>query len=105
MEQAEKGGSLEELICYYLRIDHRNHPEIGGCPAAALIGEVTRHPKGTREALVSDIKEMISLIKSRLPKTKSAAARTKTAFAIFSTMLGALQLARVTTDTSLSKKI
>jgi TetR/AcrR family transcriptional repressor of nem operon len=78
---------------------------MGGCPAAALVGEITRHSKGTREAFVSDIKKMISLIEARVPKTKSAAARANTALAIFSIMIGALQFARVTTDASLSKKI
>ncbi len=105
VQQAENGNTLEDLICSYLQTDHRNHPEMGGCPAAALIGEINRHPKSTREALVSDMKKMISLIESRLPKTKSTATRTSTAIAIVSTMLGALQFARATTDAGLSKKI
>ena len=104
-QQAEKGSTLEELICYYLHDEHRSHPEAGGCPAAALIGEITRHPKGTREALVSEIKKMVSLIEARLPNTKSDTARTNTALAIFSTIMGAIQFARVTTDASLSKRI
>jgi TetR/AcrR family transcriptional regulator, transcriptional repressor for nem operon len=104
VKEGRQGQTLKEMIYQYLDPQHRDHPEIG-CPAAALIEEVARHPKRTREVFDSDLGEMFSVIEERLPKNRTIAARKKTALAIFSTLLGSLQLARVTPDASLSNSI
>ncbi|HEY0257908.1 MAG TPA: TetR/AcrR family transcriptional regulator [Candidatus Methylacidiphilales bacterium] len=100
----ERNKSLEQVLSHDLDTDHRDHPE-KGCPIPSLIEEVARHPKRTREGFVSGVKEILALIEAHLPRSKTPAARQKAALAIFSTMLGALQLARVTSDLDLSGKV
>ncbi len=104
LQDGTKNQNLKQLVDHYLEIEHRDHPE-KGCPIPSLIEEVARHPKRTREGFVSGAKEILSLIEAHLPKSKTPLARQKAALAIFSTMLGALQLARVTPDRDLSRKV
>jgi TetR/AcrR family transcriptional repressor of nem operon len=102
--EGRQGHTLKEIVSHYLEAEHRDHPE-SGCPAPSLIEEVARHPKKTREGFISDLEAIISLIESRLPKSKTAATRHQAAFAIFSTLIGAIQLARVTPDPGASNMI
>lgn len=88
LRQAAESGGIEELIRFYLRPAHRDHPE-RGCAAAALGGEIARHSKSTRAVFTERTRKLIALIQSRLPNPDAATAR-----AIFATIMGALQLSR-----------
>jgi TetR/AcrR family transcriptional repressor of nem operon len=99
---AEEGGSLEELIRTYLRPELRDTPE-RGCAIAALVSEIGRHSLDTRKGLTASVERLLGFIEQRLPEGK--ADRRKTAIGIFSTMMGALQLARTVSDKKLSDKI
>ncbi len=101
---AEQGGNLEEMIRCYLRPEHRDHPE-RGCPVATLVEEVTRHEKPTRACFAANIARLITLIESHLPVEKKGAARKKAAMAIFATLIGTLQLARLMKDAEISDEI
>jgi hypothetical protein len=76
----------------------------GGCSTAALVAEVARHPKATRDAFTGKIVEIIGLIAARTGKG-APRERRKRAIAVYSLMVGALQLARAVNDRKLSDEI
>jgi len=89
--------NIEGLIRRYLRPEHRDHPELG-CLATTLTGELARQPEAVRAEFTAKVGEMLAVIESHLPAKKSPAALRKTAMGIFSTMAGAMQLARAIND-------
>jgi len=96
---ADEGGSLEDLIRWYMRPEHRDVPE-RGCAIAALVTEIGRHPLATRKHFTASVERLLTLMEERLPAGKRN--RRKTAMGIFATLLGALQLARTVSDKELS---
>jgi TetR/AcrR family transcriptional repressor of nem operon len=99
----EAGKSLEATIRDYLSVRHRDDSS-GGCPTAALVAEIARHPKATRDAFTGKIMDIIDLIAARSGKG-SARERRKRAVAVYGLMVGALQLARAVNDRKLSDDI
>ncbi len=102
-KRTEEEG-LEGWIRYYLHAGHRDHPE-RGCVAAALVGELARRPGSTREPFTENLSKVISSISGLLPGRQSPETKRRTAIAIFSTLIGALQMARAVSDPALSKEI
>jgi TetR/AcrR family transcriptional repressor of nem operon len=103
-EGAGKEAGLEDLIRTYLRPAHRDAPE-RGCAAAALVGEIGRHEAATRAAFFEKLEDLTARIAGLLPADLPETERTATATAIFGTMLGTLQMARVATDPNRSDAI
>jgi AcrR family transcriptional regulator len=101
-KMADEGGSLEDIIRWYLRPEHRDVPE-RGCAIAALVAEVGRHSLSTRKEMTGSIDRLLGIIESRLPGKKGD--RRKTAIGVFAIMMGALQLARTVNDKPLSDQI
>lgn len=100
---AENGKGLEALIRDYLSPRHRDDPG-RGCPTAAMVAEIARHPKKTRDAFTGKIGAFIDLIAAQVAGS-SPRARRKTAIAIYGMMVGTLQLARAVNDKRLSDDI
>jgi len=100
---AESGKGLDALIRDYLSPRHRDDPG-HGCPTAAMVAEIARHPKRTRDAFTGRIGAFIDLIAAQLGGS-SPHARRKTAIAVYGLMVGTLQLARAVNDKSLSDEI
>ena len=100
---ASKGKSLEEGIREYLSPEARDCPA-EGCPAAALVAEIARHPKETRTLFTGKIGQFIDLIAPNLlgrdPETQR-----KDAAALYGMMVGTLQLARAVNDKAMSDQI
>jgi len=99
----EAGKDLEAAIRDYLSVRHRDTPG-GGCTTAALVAEIARHPKATRDAFTGKIAEIIALIAARTGKG-AGSERGKRAVAVYGLMVGALQLARAVNDRKLSDEI
>jgi AcrR family transcriptional regulator len=99
----EAGKTLDVTIRDYLSARHRDDAS-GGCPTAALVAEIARHPKTTRDAFTGKILEIVDLIAARAGNG-SARARRKRAIAVYGLMVGALQLARAVNDRKLSDEI
>jgi TetR/AcrR family transcriptional repressor of nem operon len=99
----EAGKALDATIRDYLSARHRDEPS-GGCPTAALVAEIARHPKTTRDAFTGKIVEIVDLIAARAGKA-SPRARRKRAIAVYGLMVGALQLARAVNDRKFSDEI
>jgi AcrR family transcriptional regulator len=99
----ESQAGLEATIRDYLSARHRDDAG-GGCPTAALVAEVARHPKATREAFTEKISDIIDLMAAQVGKG-SPAERRKRAMAAYGMMVGSLQLARAVNDKKLSDEI
>jgi TetR/AcrR family transcriptional repressor of nem operon len=100
---AADNAGLETMIRDYLSSRHRDRPD-DGCPTAALVAEVARHPKATRDAFTAKVSTFIELIATQI-SAGSAEARRRNAVAIYGIMVGTLQLARAVNDKKLSDEI
>jgi AcrR family transcriptional regulator len=82
--------TLQALIEGYLSEAHLSGTELG-CPVAALASEMPRQSSELREASAQRVQAMIETVWQALPAPRSR----EQAMAIVSTMVGALQMARV----------
>jgi TetR/AcrR family transcriptional repressor of nem operon len=94
---------LEKSIRDYLGTRHRDNAG-SGCPTAALVAEIARHPRDTREIFTEKTEHIILLIATQL-RSGSDAERRRKAMAIYGLMVGALQMARAVNDRKLSDEI
>jgi len=99
----ENGVPVETVIRDYLSTRHRDRAGTG-CPTAALVPEIARHPKATRDAFTGKVADIIALMAAQI-RQGSAKERRRKAITIYSTMVGALQLARAVNDRQLSDEI
>ncbi len=99
--EANKG--LEAAIRDYLSPVHRDRAS-SGCPTAALVAEVARHPKATREVFTEKVSSLIPLMASQI-NAESPRERRREAIAVYGMMVGTLQLARAVNDKELSDEI
>jgi TetR/AcrR family transcriptional repressor of nem operon len=100
-EQAE--NRIDAFIRAYLSPQHRDHPE-AGCAYSALAPEISRQEDAARASVSDRFIPYIDRIGRLLPTTDSAAAR-RQATALFSLLMGSLQLARLATDRDFSDSI
>lgn len=89
-------AAWKEIVRTYLSPEHCDHPEVG-CPVAALAPELARADKAMRPTIVEEIRNyksrMLPFMPGRRPADKERAF-----FAIFSTMIGAVAIARILPD-------
>jgi len=100
----EKGGELEGFVRAYLHPSHRDNPD-KGCAISAAAAEIARHPESTRKVIDERIEALLTLIERNLPAGFTEGQKRQTAVAVFSVMIGALQLARITIDKEKSDQI
>jgi TetR/AcrR family transcriptional repressor of nem operon len=99
----ENNVGLAVTIREYLSTPHRDGAK-SGCPTAALVAEIARHPKKTRETFTSKVTDIIPLMQQQM-RHGSPAERRRNAIVIYATMVGALQLSRAVNDKQLSEEI
>jgi TetR/AcrR family transcriptional repressor of nem operon len=99
----EGNAGVETTIRDYLSARHRDSAA-SGCPVAALVAEIARHPKKTRDAFTAKLSELIPLLAGGIRDGSNGERRQK-AMAIYSMMVGALQMARAVNDKALSDEI
>jgi TetR/AcrR family transcriptional repressor of nem operon len=100
---AENGTGLAGAIRDYLSQNHRDNPG-KGCPTSALVAEIARHPRATRDAFTGKVDDVIAMIGAGLDAETESERRRK-AVAIYALMVGTLQLARAVNDKRLSGEI
>lgn len=100
--RAEGRDPLEAIVRSYLTATHRDRPD-RGCSVAALGSEIARHPRKTREAFTEGLEKTMGIIASAMPETIPN--RQERAYAIFSTLIGALQLSRAISDSTMSQAV
>ena len=99
----KSSDGIEAITGTYLSRNHLDHPQ-RGCAAATLASEVTRHSTDTRTVFNGEMKIMLSLIEDNLISI-APEQRQNRAVAIFSLMMGAIQLARLETSSANATKI
>jgi TetR/AcrR family transcriptional repressor of nem operon len=103
-EQADQSEDrIGAYIRAYLSPAHRDASEMG-CAFASLAPELARDDGQARAAVAGRIEPYLDRIGRLLPATDSASAR-RQATALFSLLMGSLQLARLTEDRTLSDSI
>jgi TetR/AcrR family transcriptional repressor of nem operon len=94
---------LNTIVKKYLSAAHRDGPE-DGCPLAALGSELARGDNRTRAAATQAFLMLVGVIVSQFRKTPPDVARRR-AFVAAATMIGALTMSRIVTDSELSADI
>ncbi len=91
------------FIRAYLDPRHRDHAE-QGCAFSALTAELARHDSQVRDTANQGLTPYLDRIGRLLPTTDPSSAR-RQATALFSLLMGSLQLARLASDRDLSDSI
>jgi TetR/AcrR family transcriptional repressor of nem operon len=102
-DQRSDRAGLEAFVRSYLAPEHRDQLA-DGCPSAALLDEIARRPRATRNVFTSEVMGVVDDIASRLDPTDVEATRAD-ALTVFGLMVGTLQLARALTDRDLSDRL
>jgi TetR/AcrR family transcriptional repressor of nem operon len=95
-EKSKPGTAWKAIVKAYLSPEHCDHPE-RGCPLAALAPELAR----ADHAMKTSIRKEIIKYKSRmlpLMPGRRVTDKERAFFAIFSTMIGAIAIARILPD-------
>jgi len=100
LSHQDKRNALEALAASYLSEDHRDKRS-GGCIFAALGSELVRSDDKTRVAATEGVLKIVDLIARQYRGMRPDVAKRR-ALVAFSTMVGAMTLARMMTDTKLS---
>jgi len=106
LRQLEKRGrktALTAIVQGYLSALHRDEPGTG-CLVAALGAEISRQPRGVRDAFTAEFKEALMFL-SELPADDENELNGDDTLALFATMAGALMLSRAVSDRELSDRI
>jgi TetR/AcrR family transcriptional repressor of nem operon len=104
-QAVEHGGKdvLGTVAETYLSLTHRDNPG-QGCAIAALGAEVARNSSPVRAVFTTAVRSAAELL-SRVIPTKSKRLKRERALAIYSSLVGALVLARAVDDQELSAEI
>jgi len=94
---------LKAIVENYLSAAHRDEPA-DGCPIAALGSEIARSDERTRAAATQALLKFVEIIASQFGKTRPDVARRR-ALVAAATMIGALTVSRIVTDSELSAAI
>jgi TetR/AcrR family transcriptional repressor of nem operon len=98
-----EAGGFPVMLDYYLSEGHRDHPELG-CPLPSLSAEMARRPSSSRDAFTKKLVQVFDAIADRMPgRTRDEKA--EKVIAMFSSLVGAVSLARAVSDPELSKAI
>src|SRR5258708_21420270 len=100
---AEDGSGFGGELMRYLSISHRNNCACG-CALAALAPEMGRQSEATRTEIERELNQIFQMLNERLPIPRLQPCRTE-AIAIYSMIIGALQLSRAVSSTEMSEEI
>lgn len=101
-EQLPRGEAWKAIVETYLSLDLCEHPE-RGCPLAALGPDLARANRSLKPQILAELvnykSRMVPFMPGRRPMEKERAF-----FAIFSTMIGAIEIARLLPDPAIREK-
>ena len=103
MADRAKGDPLSALAGAYLTSRHRDDPG-AGCLLAALGPDVSRQGQAVRRSVSGYVRSAVDLVAKLVPG-KSKAARRQKAISTWSTLVGAMVIARAVDDPALSQEI
>jgi len=102
-EESPRGEAWKAIVNTYLRSDMCEYPE-HGCPLATLAPELARVDGRMKSQIVAELvnykSHMVPFMPGRRPMEKERAF-----FAIFSKMIGAIEIARLLPDPAIREKV
>ena len=102
-EQSPSGEAWKAIVRTYLSLDLCEHPE-RGCPLAALAPELARADKNMKPQIAAELVNYKSRMLPFMPGRRSAD-RERAFFVIFSTMIGAIEIARMLPERAMREKV
>ncbi len=102
-EQSPPGEGWKAIVRTYLRPEHCEHPD-HGCPLATLGPELARVDKRIKPQIVAELVNYKGRMLPFMPGRR-AANKERAFFAIFSTMIGAVEIARLLPDPAMREKV
>jgi TetR/AcrR family transcriptional repressor of nem operon len=100
LEELAAHPTVNSAVAAYLSTRHRDNPA-SGCPLAALGGELARSDKKARAAATAGFVRLVDILAG---KARTAGARRR-ALVAAATMIGAVTMSRVVSDSKLSAEI
>jgi len=102
-EESPPGEAWKAIVKTYLSLDLCEHPE-RGCPLAALSPELARADKRMKPQIAAELVNYKSRMLPFMPG-RQLADKERAFFAIFSTMIGAIDIARLLPDRATREKV
>jgi TetR/AcrR family transcriptional repressor of nem operon len=102
-EQSSPGEAWKVVVKTYLSLELCEHPE-RGCPLAALAPELARADKAMKPQIVAELLNYKSRMLPFMPGHRTAD-KERAFFAIFSTMIGAVEIARMLPERAMREKV
>ena len=102
-EKSKPGTAWEAIVKTYLSPEHCDHAECG-CPIAALAPELARADKAMKAPILGELVKYKNRMLPLMPGRR-AADKERAFFAIFSTMIGAIAIARILPDQAARAKV
>ena len=102
-QQSAPREAWKTIVKTYMRPELCEHPE-RGCPLAALAPELARVDKKMKPQIVAQLVNYKSRMVPFMPGQRTAD-KERAFFAIFSTMIGAMEIARMLPDPTVREKV
>ena len=101
--QSPPGTPWKTVVKIYLSPEHCAHPEFG-CPVAALAPELARSDRNMKRRILAELARYRSKMLPFMPGRRTAD-KERAYFLIFSTMVGAIQIARMFPEPRMREKV
>jgi TetR/AcrR family transcriptional repressor of nem operon len=102
-EQLAPAEAWKAIVKTYLSLELCEHPE-RGCPLAALAPDLARADKSLKPEIVAELVNYKGRMLPFMPGQRTAD-KERAFFAIFSTMIGAVEIARMLPDRAMREKV
>jgi TetR/AcrR family transcriptional regulator, transcriptional repressor for nem operon len=102
-EQSPPGEEWKAIVKTYLSLELCDHPE-RGCPLVALSPELARADRTMKPQIVAELVNYKSRMVPFMPGRR-AVDKEHAFFAIFSTMIGAVEIARMLPESAMREKV
>ena len=102
-QQSQPGEAWKAIVKTYLSLELCEHPE-RGCPLAALSPDLARTDKRMKPQIVAELVNYKGRMLPFMPG-KRTADKERAFFVIFSTMAGAVEIARMLPDRTAQEKV
>ena len=102
-EQSPPGKAWKAVVKTYLSLELCDHPE-RGCPMAALSPDLARADKKIKPQIVAELVNYKGRMLPFMPGRRTAD-KERAFFVIFSTMIGAVAIARLSPDRAMREKV
>src|ERR1700761_624158 len=102
-EQPQSEAGWKAIVKSYLSLEYCDHPE-RGCPLTALAPELARVDKKMRGHLFTELVNYKDRMVPFMPGVRTAD-KERAFFSIFSTMIGAIEIARMLPEPAMREKV